>query len=157
MTTDRTLFDVLRRNEVDRKKDLLYWSTHRPVLHNNRGIKIMQRTMSNTKQLKRIFKEAQVDGIVKMLLVKDHGVYLIPFYDGQPIPSENDDVIYLKGFNPDKDYDWYENARNQLGGDDFGIQLDFSKKAVDVILNMKSQIIFKITDTSVSYKIRYTS
>lgn len=76
--------------------------------------------------------KAMVDKAVKakqkILLVKDHGVYLMTNAKPKNL------VVYARGFNPEvDDFDsWYDRAHRVLGGDDFGEQLepDFFAKAV---------------------------
>lgn len=50
----------------------------------------------------------------KVMLVKDHGLYLMSNISGKPSP-----LAYAAGCNPDTDEDYYENSRQIAGGDDF--------------------------------------
>lgn len=54
--------------------------------------------------------------------VHDHGVYLmsngIPHMPASKNP-EHTKVVYANKCDPDKDEDWWENARALVGGDDF--------------------------------------
>ena len=56
-------------------------------------------------------------------LVKDQGVYLMS--NGSPRLTLDDGkrgkVVYAKGYDPERDGDWYSRARAVLGGDDFAI------------------------------------
>ncbi len=60
----------------------------------------------------------------KLVLVHDSGVYLMS--NGCPIlPGEKTKnfVVYAIGMDPDKDEDYYDAARDAVGGDDFGEHL----------------------------------
>lgn len=54
-----------------------------------------------------------------LFFVHDHGIYCMS--NGVPnlVENENNFVSYAKDCNPDKDEDFYENARFIVGGDDF--------------------------------------
>lgn len=54
-----------------------------------------------------------------ILIVHDHGVYLMS--NGTPCDKEGDKnhVVYAQGCNPNTDEDFYEESRYKVGGDDF--------------------------------------
>lgn len=73
---------------------------------------------------------------------KDQGAYF-----GQNTGTHgNEDfkniIFYVKGCNPDIDEEWYENARNKFGGDDFGEHFEIS--VLESLLNSDewSKLIF---------------
>lgn len=61
-----------------------------------------------------------------MMLVHDQGVYIMS--NGLPadvdIDAERCNLVYARSCDPDKDENWYDNARRLVGGDDFGEILD---------------------------------
>lgn len=57
-------------------------------------------------------------------IVKDHGVYLMGNGTSKELKeNEKRPVVYAKGYNPDKDTDWWDYAYMDLGGDDFVIDI----------------------------------
>lgn len=62
-----------------------------------------------------------------VLLVHDQGVYLMS--NGNPRDIVKDQTSFCAsahGCHPDRDPDWYETARSQVGGDDFGETLPWA-------------------------------
>jgi hypothetical protein len=67
---------------------------------------------------------------IAVCLVHDSGVYLmsagLPRDPVDPEAAKKNPesfrsfVAYAKGMNPDKDEEWYDTARDAVGGDDFG-------------------------------------
>lgn len=54
------------------------------------------------------------------LFVKDDGIYVMNAYAGGVPPNKLGTVAYAKGFNPNKDKNVWDKARDAVGGDDFG-------------------------------------
>ena len=50
----------------------------------------------------------------KLMLVGDHGVYLMSFAQ----EPDKRQIVYAEGCNPKTDDDFYENKRHIFGGDD---------------------------------------
>lgn len=55
----------------------------------------------------------------KFFLAKDQGAYVGAAGQDEIGQMENC-IFYFKGCDPLKDDDWYENAHDKFGGDDFG-------------------------------------
>lgn len=58
----------------------------------------------------------------RVILAKDHGVYFLAEFGERTPEGRHKLLIYAVGCNPDIDPfdDWWELARTELGGDDFG-------------------------------------
>ena len=54
-----------------------------------------------------------------ILIVKDEGIYLCSNFKTQRSPSEEGFVIYARGFNPSKNRECWDDARDAVGGDNF--------------------------------------
>ncbi|WP_332103990.1 DUF3085 domain-containing protein [Escherichia coli] len=59
----------------------------------------------------------------QILLVKDHGVYLITNASLDGTPVSRDTVVYARGMNPSVDDEWYDEAEEALGGDDSSVSI----------------------------------
>ena len=84
-----------------------------------------------------------------VILVKDQGVYWLADH-GESQPDGRQKLIaYAAGCNPDIDtFDsWWQLARNEFGGDDFGENLDPNTKVFTRILNSKDDLIITATAT----------
>ncbi|EAP0278477.1 hypothetical protein DMV52_22180 [Salmonella enterica] len=86
----------------------------------------------SAKDLKTVLLEARKNhcGVV---LVKDHGVYIMSEI-GELTPRGRK-VAYARGGHPDKDENWWETARAEMGGDDFGETIDLTESMINRILN----------------------
>ncbi|EBD1360667.1 DUF3085 domain-containing protein [Salmonella enterica] len=86
----------------------------------------------SAKDLTPVLQEARKNhcGVV---LVKDHGVYIMSEI-GELTPRGRK-VAYAKGCHPDKDEAWWETARAEVGGDDFGESIDLTESMFNRILN----------------------
>ncbi|HGW2943519.1 TPA: DUF3085 domain-containing protein [Citrobacter freundii] len=82
-----------------------------------------------------------------LILVGDHGVYLITNAKADGSPSSRGTVAYAKGCNPRLDDDFYENKCNLFGGDDGSVRIP-SEWARWAIQNQKAFRI-KLTTNSV--------
>lgn len=83
--------------------------------------------------VKKLYDYIKGQGGNTFALAKDQGLYLC----GNPVKHEDgsytNEVVYASGCNPDTDDDWYERARDLVGGDDFGENLPL--QWLDVFLN----------------------
>ncbi|EAP7621679.1 DUF3085 domain-containing protein [Salmonella enterica subsp. houtenae] len=86
----------------------------------------------SAKDLTPVLQEARKNhcGVV---LVKDHGVYIMSEIGA--LTSRGRKVAYAKGCHPDKDEAWWEIARAEVGGDDFGESIDLTESMMNRILN----------------------
>ncbi|CAK7032916.1 DUF3085 domain-containing protein [Saezia sanguinis] len=83
----------------------------------------------------------------KILLVKDHGVYVLSENRDANPDSSCKNIAYAKGFNPaaDKFDDWWDKANNELGGDDFAEPLDPFDEVFNVIVEHQYDMIVEAT------------
>lgn len=72
-----------------------------------------------------VFKKTDVDALIKKLeptdevvLVGDHGVYLMSFAEKGLKEEEKRTVVYADGCNPDTDENWYDTKDSEFGGND---------------------------------------
>lgn len=107
---------------------------------------------------KLVFKAAEVTRVVEhtvktegqILLVHDHGIYLMS--NGEPRDMFNETsnyVAYAQGCDPELDPDWYETARDLVGGDDFGEALPFALAIKEQIDNGAEEIVLIITANAI--------
>ena len=77
--------------------------------------------------------DAPLDDSTKvcLLLVHDQGVYLMPGIKAEG-PAKY--VIYAPGCHPDNDSEWYDTARNLVGGDDFGESIELTERLAGAII-----------------------
>ncbi|SDC40642.1 Protein of unknown function [Paracidovorax valerianellae] len=88
----------------------------------------------------------------RVILVKDQGVYWLA-ERGERRPDGHQKLIaYAVGCNPDVDpFDhWWERARAELGGDDFGEYLDPSQGVLARILASEDDLELSATSTHLS-------
>lgn len=84
-----------------------------------------------------------------IILVKDHGVYFIP-ERGERLPNGSyRRIAYAIGLNPDVDpFDsWWEAARTEFGGDDFGEHLNPKLDVFTRILHTEDDLVVSATPT----------
>lgn len=76
----------------------------------------------NRAQLDKLARFLRAHPAAPLFLAKDQGAYF-----GSSVPPFGPDdkaIFYFPGCDPDKDDDWYDTARAQFGGDDFGENFD---------------------------------
>ncbi|HAU6732983.1 TPA: DUF3085 domain-containing protein [Salmonella enterica subsp. enterica serovar Elisabethville] len=86
----------------------------------------------NAKALKPVLLEARKNHC-GVMLVKDAGVYIMSEV-GEMTPRGRK-VAYAKGCHPKKDEAWWDTARAEVGGDDFGEALNLTESMINRILN----------------------
>lgn len=84
-----------------------------------------------------------------LMLVGDHGLYLITNAKAEGSPASRGTVIYAAGCNPKLDDDFYENKCNLFGDDDGSISLPM-EWAEWAIQNKKRTFRLKSTSGSIS-------
>jgi hypothetical protein len=86
-----------------------------------------------------------------VLLVHDEGVYLMS--NGKPSDPLGDGkgcyVAYAAGCNPKSDSDWYDTARDLVGGDDFSEQLPWAELIKAFIDAGEKEIIISMTSDGI--------
>lgn len=88
----------------------------------------------------------------RVILVKDHGVYWLAEH-GERRPDKRQKLIaYAVGCDPDVDPfdDWWELARIELGGDDFGEFFDPKDSVFTRILQSSDDLELSATATYLS-------
>lgn len=98
--------------------------------------------------VQRVVDHALRCGTNDVLLVKDQGVYLMSA--GEPrdlIDGESSFVAYAKGMNPTVDPfdDWWDAARNAVGGDDFGEHLPWAREIKALLGQRRREIVIRVT------------
>jgi len=88
----------------------------------------------------------------KLFLVHDHGVYLMPGSPAMPGRKEGMNwVTHAKDCNPDTDPECWENARNLVGGDDFGEDITDSSEVIRLCVKDGKTFSIRVTPTSFSF------
>lgn len=110
-------------------------------------------------------KKAQVQQLVafcdehkqaNFFMAKDQGAYVgaaAGIVDGQM----KNCIFYFKGCDPQKDQDWYHNARDMFGGDDFGENFPVSHLKDALAQPDLTSVVIKVTPTSVSIQAKMTA
>ncbi|MBW1249420.1 DUF3085 domain-containing protein [Pseudomonas tolaasii] len=104
--------------------------------------------------LKPVLAEA-IANQCSIILVKDQGVYWLA-ERGERQPNGRQKLIaYAVGCNPDIDAfdDWWELARNELGGDDFGEYFDPQSEAFTRILETADDLELSATKTHLRLRV----
>ncbi|MND15822.1 hypothetical protein D3C80_60560 [compost metagenome] len=84
-----------------------------------------------------------------LMLVGDHGLYLITNAKAEGTPASRGTVVYAAGCNPKLDDDFYENKCDLFGGDDGSVSLPM-EWAEWAIQNKKRTFRLKSTRGSIS-------
>ena len=103
--------------------------------------------------LRPVLAEAVVNQC-RVILVKDQGVYFLA-ERGERRPDGRQKLItYAEGCNPDVDAfdDWWELARAEFGGDDFGEFFDPQDGVFALILNGEGDLEVSATATHLSLR-----
>ncbi len=99
-------------------------------------------------ELRAVLSEALANDC-RIILVKDHGVYLMSEV-GETTPNGSRKVlVYAIGCNPDLDEfeQWWNVAISELGGDDFSEYLDVNDGLLTELLETGDDLIIRATDT----------
>ena len=108
-------------------------------------------------ELRAVLSEALANDC-RIILVKDHGVYLMSEV-GETTPNGSRKVlVYATGCNPDLDEfeQWWNVAISELGGDDFSEYLDVSDGLLTELLETGDDLIIRATDTHLYLEILKT-
>lgn len=84
-----------------------------------------------------------------LMLVKDEGVYLM---SGSYPTEDRPPVVYAKGMNPTLNPDYYERARDMLGGDDFADFLPIDAFGA-VLTDPVTSIEVGVTETAIEVRL----
>lgn len=89
-----------------------------------------------------------------IILVKDQGVYWLAEDGERQADGCQRLIAYAVGCNPDVDTfeDWWQLARNELGGDDFGENFDPNTEVFKQILNSEDDLKLSATPTHLSLR-----
>ncbi|WP_313024522.1 DUF3085 domain-containing protein [Pseudomonas lopnurensis] len=91
----------------------------------------------------------------RVILVKDQGVYFLAEHgERRPEDGRQKLLAYAVGCNPNVDPfdDWWELARAELGGDDFGEYFDPNARVLAHILNSEDDLELSATATHLSLR-----
>jgi hypothetical protein len=90
----------------------------------------------------------------RVILVKDHGVYFLAERGERTSEGRQIILAYAVGCNPDTDPfdDWWELARSELGGDDFGEFFEPKEPVFARILDSEDDLTLSATDTHLSLR-----
>ncbi|GLK91174.1 DUF3085 domain-containing protein [Pseudomonas turukhanskensis] len=105
-------------------------------------------------ELRPVLAEA-VANQCRVVLAKDQGVYFLAERgDRRPEDGRQKLLAYAVGCNPDVDPfdDWWELARTELGGDDFGEYFNPKSTVFTRILNSEDDLELSATATHLSLK-----
>ncbi len=96
----------------------------------------------------------------RLILAKDQGVYFLAEF-GERTPEGHQKLLaYAVGCNPDVDDfdDWWDLARVELGGDDFGEYFDPNENTFQHILNTEDDLVLSASPTHLTlYPVKPTS
>lgn len=108
-----------------------------------------------TKSNKHRLAFGQDEAVPGLFLVHDQGVYLMS--NGLPADKEGLDpkspmcfVVYARGCDPKKDQDWWERARDLVGGDDFAENLpasDFKPATIEALRAGSLDVVIHVNET----------
>ena len=102
-------------------------------------------------ELRPVLAEA-VANQCRVILVKDQGVYFLAECGERRPDGRQKTIAYAAGCNPDVDAfdDWWELARAEFGGDDFGEFFDPQDGVFALILNGEGDLEVSATATQLS-------
>lgn len=88
----------------------------------------------------------------RVVLVKDQGVYFMAERGESRPDGRRKTIAYAVGCNPDVDVfdDWWELARAEFGGDDFGEFFDPNEGVLTRILNSTDDLVLSASPTHLS-------
>ncbi|EPB9494596.1 TPA: DUF3085 domain-containing protein [Pseudomonas aeruginosa] len=90
----------------------------------------------------------------RIILAKDQGVYFLSEQGERTLEGRMKLLAYAVGCNPDIDAfdDWWELARRELGGDDFGEHFELGDDVFKHILNSEDDLELSATPTHLSFQ-----
>ena len=103
-----------------------------------------QITLKQT-QVKALSALCKASGETKFFVAKDQGAYIGANSAGKSL------VYYFAGCNPEKDADWYDNAHDKFGGDDFG-ELFSAELLHQVAASDATKLVCSVTPNAISFK-----
>ena len=75
------------------------------------------------KEANKLFQFCKENSLKEFFIAKDQGAYIGATAGSQSEGNFRNSIHYIDGCNPEKDEDFYANARDRFGGDDFGEHL----------------------------------
>lgn len=109
-----------------------------------------RKVIFNAADLVPVIEEAKANKCA-ILLVKDHGLYMM---SQKGVINDNTGqrrVAYAEGFNPDvvEFDDWYPALHDICGGDDFCVHMKVSDPLFDTVLRSRVNLTVKFSLTSI--------
>lgn len=100
--------------------------------------------------LRCVLEEAKANGC-KVLLVKDHGVYMMSATGEKDDHGTHKRLAYAIGCNPNVDDfdDWWDTAKREFGGDDFVERFDVTDTVFGAVLNGSDDLLVSATATHI--------
>ncbi|MCC8445513.1 DUF3085 domain-containing protein [Xanthomonas translucens] len=104
--------------------------------------------------LRPVLTEA-IDSQCRVMLVKDQGVYFLAEHGERRPDGRVKLLAYAVGCNPDTDpFDnWWELARDELGGDDFAEYFDPKDDVFTRMLHSAADLVLSATATHLSLEV----
>lgn len=108
-------------------------------------MKTQKRLIFTAQSLIPVIEEARKNNCT-LLLVKDHGVYIMS------VKGKRDEhgqrlLSFAQGCNPRNDDNWYDYAREIMGGDDCCDHLNSSDRVFDIVLADKKDLKVNVAKT----------
>jgi len=89
----------------------------------------------------------------RILLVKDHGVYMMSAVGQKDESGSHVHLAYADGCNPNVDEEFYDNACDIMGGDDSCQELEYDDEMFDIILKEKRDLRIAVSSNSFDFYI----
>ena len=99
-------------------------------------------------QVQQLVDFCDKQGCKNWFLAKDQGAYV-----GASAGEKGNCIFYFKGCDPSKDAEWYDNARNAFGGDDFGQHFDTRMLRDALKIQDMTGFVVKVNPRSISMQV----
>lgn len=99
-------------------------------------------------ELQAVLAEAGINGC-RVILVKDHGVYLMSEIGESKLEGGRKRVAYATGCNPEIDdfESWWHRARDEFGGDDFVEYFNVDDPVLAALRGTSGSLLLEATPT----------
>ena len=113
---------------------------------------LMMKTFSvsmNMAQAKQLFNFCDKNKVKEFFFAKDQGAYFGATSGNSSEGNFENCILYVRGCDPQKNDDWWENASHRFGGDDFGEHFDCDLLK-QFVTSAYKRITFKFNVNSIS-------
>jgi hypothetical protein len=117
--------------------------------------RVVEHSIASPKQLPMAYTKDEFPEEPAVVLVHDQGIYLMS--NGDPRDLERGDhsfCAYAQGCHPQNDPEWWDTARDLVGGDDFGETLPWARKMAEMLAKGATQIIIGFSEKQLSLSAR---